>query len=72
MNKRVIEKLILSGALDRLGPHRAAMMASLKDAVKAASQHHHAESFGQSDMFGVLTDAPEEVSYRAHPSSEVA
>ncbi|MGR5555189.1 DNA polymerase III subunit alpha [Vibrio fortis] len=61
VNKRVIEKLIMSGALDRLGPHRAAMMASLNDAVKAASQHHHAESFGQSDMFGVLTDAPEEV-----------
>ncbi len=64
VNKRVIEKLILSGALDRLGPHRAAMMASLKDAVKAASQHHHAESFGQSDMFGVLTDAPEEVGHK--------
>ncbi|MFA0188795.1 DNA polymerase III subunit alpha [Vibrio lentus] len=64
VNKRVIEKLILSGALDRLGPHRAAMMASLKDAVKAASQHHHAELFGQSDMFGVLTDAPEEVEHK--------
>ncbi|MCC4818874.1 DNA polymerase III subunit alpha [Vibrio lentus] len=64
VNKRVIEKLILSGALDRLGPHRAAMMASLKDAVKAASQHHHAEAFGQSDMFGVLTDAPEEVEHK--------
>ena len=64
VNKRVIEKLILSGALDRLGPHRAAMMASLADAVKAASQYHHAESFGQSDMFGVLTDAPEEVEHK--------
>ncbi|MBY8245661.1 DNA polymerase III subunit alpha [Vibrio fluvialis] len=61
VNKRVIEKLILAGALDRLGPHRAAMMASLDDAVKAASQHHQAEAFGQADMFGVLTDAPEEV-----------
>ncbi len=61
VNKRVIEKLILAGALDRLGPHRAAMMASLNDAVKAASQHHQAEAFGQGDMFGVLTDAPEEV-----------
>ncbi len=61
VNKRVIEKLIYAGALDRLGPHRAAMMASLNDAVKAASQHHQAEAFGQSDMFGVLTDAPEEV-----------
>ncbi len=61
VNKRVIEKLILAGALDRLGPHRAAMMASLNDAVKSASQHHQAEAFGQTDMFGVLTDAPEEV-----------
>lgn len=61
VNKRVIEKLILAGALDRLGPHRAAMMASVDDAVRAASQHHQAEAFGQADMFGVLTDAPEEV-----------
>ncbi len=61
VNKRVIEKLIYAGALDRLGPHRAAMMASLNDAVKAASQHHQAEAFGQADMFGVLTDAPDEV-----------
>ena len=61
VNKRVIEKLIQAGALDRLGPHRAAMMASVDDAVKAAGQYHQAEAFGQSDMFGVLTDAPEEV-----------
>ncbi len=64
VNKRVIEKLIQSGALDRLGPHRAALMASLDDAIKSASQHHQAESFGQSDMFGVLTDAPEEVEFK--------
>ena len=69
VNKRVIEKLIMAGALDRLGPHRAALMASLDDAVKSASQHHQAESFGQTDMFGVLTDAPEEVEqkYRQVP-----
>lgn len=60
-NKRVIEKLIQAGALDRLGPHRAAMMASVDEAVKAAGQFHQAEAFGQSDMFGVLTEAPEEV-----------
>ncbi|ENC6730022.1 DNA polymerase III subunit alpha, partial [Vibrio navarrensis] len=64
VNKRVIEKLIYAGALDRLGPHRAAMMASLDDAVKAASQYHQAEAFGQADMFGVLTDAPEEVEHK--------
>lgn len=61
VNKRVIEKLIQAGALDRLGPHRAAIMASVDDAVKAAGQHHQAEAFGQADMFGVLTAEPEEV-----------
>lgn len=61
VNKRVIEKLIQAGALDRLGPHRAAIMASVDDAVKAAGQHHQAEAFGQTDMFGVLTAEPEEV-----------
>ncbi|WP_017014273.1 OB-fold nucleic acid binding domain-containing protein [Enterovibrio norvegicus] len=64
VNKRVIEKLIQSGALDRLGPHRAAMVASLDNAIKSASQHHQAEAFGQADMFGVLTDAPEEVEHK--------
>lgn len=61
VNKRVLEKLIYSGAFDRLGPHRAAMMASLPEALKASQQFHQAQSFGQNDMFGVLTQAPEKV-----------
>ncbi|MGF1696930.1 DNA polymerase III subunit alpha [Vibrio lamellibrachiae] len=64
VNKRVIEKLIYAGALDRLGPHRAALMASLKDAVKGASQHHQAEAFGQSDMFGVLTEEADVIEHK--------
>ena len=64
VNKRVMEKLIQSGALDRLGPHRAALMASLEDALKSATQHHQAEAFGQADMFGVLTQAPEDVEFK--------
>ncbi|GAL07626.1 DNA polymerase III subunit alpha [Photobacterium aphoticum] len=64
VNKRVLEKLIKAGAMDRLGPNRAAMMATLDDAIRAASQHHQAEAFGQTDMFGVLTDAPEEVEHK--------
>mgnify|MGYP000573871779 CR=1 FL=1 len=32
LNRRVLEKLIMSGAFDRLGPHRAALMNSLGDA----------------------------------------
>ncbi|WP_018691064.1 DNA polymerase III subunit alpha [Algicola sagamiensis] len=54
LNKRVIEKLILSGAMDNLGPHRAAMMATLPDALKAADQHYKAQQQGQSDLFGLL------------------
>jgi DNA polymerase-3 subunit alpha len=61
VNKRVLEKLVLAGAMDNLGPHRAALMATLPEAIAAAGQHAKAESFGQSDMFGLLTTEPEEV-----------
>ena len=69
VNKRVLEKLVLSGAMDNLGPetkeqegpHRASLMASLPEAIAAADQHAKAESFGQSDMFGLLNTEPEEV-----------
>ncbi|HEI8452666.1 TPA: DNA polymerase III subunit alpha [Morganella morganii] len=61
LNRRVMEKLIMSGAFDRLGPHRAALMSSLEDALKAADQHAKAEAIGQVDMFGVLAEAPEQV-----------
>ncbi|BAE75203.1 DNA polymerase III alpha subunit [Sodalis glossinidius str. 'morsitans'] len=58
LNRRVLEKLIMSGAFDRLGPHRAALMNSLCDALKAADQHAKAEAIGQGDMFGVLAEEP--------------
>ncbi|MBR9726803.1 DNA polymerase III subunit alpha [Shewanella intestini] len=61
LNKRVIEKLIAAGALDNLGPHRAAMTATLPEAIKAAAQHAKAESTGQHDMFGLLNSEPEDV-----------
>ncbi|NIG62768.1 MAG: DNA polymerase III subunit alpha [Serratia symbiotica] len=61
LNRRILEKLIMSGALDRLGPHRAALMNSLGNALKAADQHAKAEAIGQVDMFGVLSGAPEQV-----------
>ncbi|WP_445777406.1 DNA polymerase III subunit alpha [Shewanella sp.] len=60
LNKRVIEKLILAGALDTLGPHRAAMMATLPEAISAAAQHAKAEAIGQHDMFGLLNSEPED------------
>ncbi len=66
LNRRVIEKLIQAGAMDKLGPEpiqggRAILMASLPDAMKKAEQHHKAEALGQSDLFGLLVSEPEEV-----------
>lgn len=56
INKRVLEKLVLAGAMDNLGPHRAALMDTIPEAIKAAEQHARAESFGQTDMFGLLNN----------------
>lgn len=69
INRRMMEKLIMAGAFDHLGPHRAALMSSLEDALKAADQHAKAEAIGQGDMFGVLAEAPEQVesSYASVP-----
>ncbi|WP_105168881.1 DNA polymerase III subunit alpha [Pseudoalteromonas sp. T1lg23B] len=66
LNKRVVEKLIYAGALDKLGPEknqpgRATLLASLTGAMKSAEQHHKAESLGQSDLFGLLAVEPEQV-----------
>lgn len=61
INKRVMEKLIFSGAMDRLGPHRAALMATLEEAMRAAEQHAKAQAVGQVDMFGVLTEEIDDV-----------
>ena len=57
LNKRVLEALLLSGALDALGPHRACLMAQLPDAIRAADQHLRNQLSGQNDMFGAPAGA---------------
>ena len=52
VNRRVLESLIRAGALDSLGLHRAAMMASLNVALAAAGQHSKDRDAGQNDLFG--------------------
>ncbi|MDA8360748.1 MAG: DNA polymerase III subunit alpha [Gammaproteobacteria bacterium] len=52
VNRRVLECLILAGACDALGPHRAAMMASLEIALSAAEQRGRDAALGQDDLFG--------------------
>ncbi|AZI13750.1 DNA polymerase III subunit alpha [Avibacterium paragallinarum] len=61
INRRTFENLIMSGAFDKLGPHRAALAKNLEDALKASDQYAKNEAIGQADMFGVLTETPEEV-----------
>ncbi|MDF7666609.1 DNA polymerase III subunit alpha [Orbaceae bacterium ESL0727] len=61
INRRVLEKLTMAGAFDKLGPHRAAILHSINDAMQAAEQHAKAEIIGQEDMFGVLAEEPEQV-----------
>jgi DNA polymerase-3 subunit alpha len=52
VNKRTLESLIRSGALDDLGTHRASLMATLNTAMQAAGQHLKDREAGQSDLFG--------------------
>ncbi|HSP58903.1 MAG TPA: DNA polymerase III subunit alpha [Halomonas sp.] len=52
MNKRTLEALIRSGALDTLGPSRAVLAAALEDALKAAAQNQSNQNQGMIDMFG--------------------
>ncbi|CUX95962.1 DNA polymerase III subunit alpha [Candidatus Mikella endobia] len=58
LNRRVLEKFIMAGAFDKLGPHRAALMNTLSSALKAADQYTQAEALGQSDMFGIVAEVP--------------
>ena len=56
LNRRVLEALILSGALDALAVNRASLMLQLPNAIKAAEQHLRDKQSGQNDMFGAAMD----------------
>lgn len=67
VNKRALEALIRSGALDTIGPpgeigySRAVMLAALEEAVKLADQKERNASAGMTDLFGdsIIDSAPE-------------
>ncbi len=58
VNRRVMEALIKSGAMDSLGHNRASLVASLSNAVQLAEQNQKNASVGQDDMFG-SSDVPD-------------
>jgi DNA polymerase-3 subunit alpha len=57
-NRRVIEVMIRSGALDALDParNRARMVHELPEALQAAEQSQRDRASGQADMFGALAE----------------
>ncbi|MHB1240328.1 MAG: DNA polymerase III subunit alpha [Gammaproteobacteria bacterium] len=57
-NRRVLEALIRSGALDSLGSNRASLMAQLPAALQAAEQHSRDDAAGQNDLFGAGVHEP--------------
>lgn len=57
LNKRVLEALIRSGAMDCFGVNRATLMHNLPEAMQMADQSLRAKAVGQNDMFG-LSAAP--------------
>ncbi len=60
VNKRVLEALIKSGAMDALGGNRAALMNFMDHAIKAADQHQQDRQAGQFDMFGIQEAPPKQ------------
>jgi DNA polymerase-3 subunit alpha len=57
LNKRVLESLIKSGAMDSLG-RRAQLMAVLDKAMERAQKAHRDAESGQHGLFGVFDDQP--------------
>jgi DNA polymerase III subunit alpha len=65
VNKRTLEALIYSGALDNIGPSRARMMASIEEAVQCADQNTRNQKAGIEDLFGEVVPNGEEDVYAA-------
>lgn len=57
LNRRALEAVIKAGALDCFGSRRPVLMASLDHVLQVTEQHVKAEVSGQSDFFGLATNA---------------
>ncbi|BAP43868.1 DNA polymerase III subunit alpha [Pseudomonas sp. LJDD11] len=81
VNKRTLDGLIRSGALDRLGPYfelepkayqanidrnRSLLLAALEEAIQAAEQTARSRDSGHSDLFGGLFEAEDADVYANH------
>ena len=57
LNRRLLEALIRSGSMDRLGPNRATLMQRLPAAMQLGDQSSRASAAGQDDLFGLSAAA---------------
>ena len=66
INRRALEAMIKSGAMDTFGTTRRSLMHALPEALKSADQEARAKAAGQNDMFGIA-----EVQQAATPVEQV-
>ncbi|MCZ6804675.1 MAG: DNA polymerase III subunit alpha [Proteobacteria bacterium] len=64
-NKRVLDALMKSGAMDTLGAGRSTLIENLAKATSLAEQHNKNTDSGQNDMFGLeaITNSNNEVNF---------
>ncbi|RMX19228.1 DNA polymerase III subunit alpha [Legionella jordanis] len=65
VNRRVLEALIKSGAMDCWGVERSVLFASLEKALKVADKTHQNANSGQTDLLSLLDDSQLEEDYLA-------
>ena len=59
VNRRALEAMVKSGAMDGFGESRRSLMHQVPEALRSADQHARAAAAGQNDMFGIDAAAPE-------------
>ena len=69
-NKRTLEALIRSGAMDCFGDERASLMEQLPEAVKAAEQARQNREIGMMDLFGEVESIQRPPSKHMKPWSD--
>jgi DNA polymerase-3 subunit alpha len=59
INRRALEAMVKSGAMDAFGDSRRGLMHQVPEALRGADQEARAAAAGQNDMFGVAAPEPE-------------
>jgi len=71
VNRRALEAMIKSGAMDDFGASRRSLMHQLPEALKSAEQQARAAAAGQNDMFGLTGPAPDPILPASTPIAEL-